>query len=404
MFRKLKFGFFYFKVIENDFYDSVYDLIAITDLSSLRNLECLTLKRWSLFDTSFQGLTRLESLELVECDFKNFKSESFRFVPNLDRLEIKRPINISNINFNELSKLKWLRLAEAWEHFQILKHSNLEKLELVLFRVNFFDGQYLSALPNLKSFRLASPNAVICKMHFIDLIYDFLSRLESLDLYNIHFPDFNSLFFPKICNLKTFSISSCTTASKINHAKLFKQIRQLEKLKIEQFDDFFEGIPSTVFDELKNLTNLDIKLNKLTKVNPKWFLHLTKLESLDISGNQLTRMSKEMFSHLKNLKSLRLFDNRLNQLDVGVFTNLKNLETLDISYNNNLMELKPEVFNGLEKLMDFEMSNLNEDFKLDVDLYQDLPSLKKVRLDKRFKEMLPELSQKYGSKIEFLFD
>lgn len=59
------------------------ECIDTKDLSSFVNLESLSLIRASLNDSSFQGLSRLGSLRLIDCDFENFKSQSFRYIPNL---------------------------------------------------------------------------------------------------------------------------------------------------------------------------------------------------------------------------------------------------------------------------------------------------------------------------------
>lgn len=86
--------------------------LKCVNFKSFVNLECLKLQQLFLTGTSFQGLFRLERLELYECDFESFKSESFRHVTNLKGLSIVNPKNAENLNFQELSKLKWLHLAD----------------------------------------------------------------------------------------------------------------------------------------------------------------------------------------------------------------------------------------------------------------------------------------------------
>ena len=113
--------------------------INIKSLSSFVNLECLKISGLNLTDMSFQGLFRLERLELNCCDFTNFKSESFRYAPNLEGIVIKNPKpndKAKNFYFNlkELSKLKYLHLHGFYNFSQhlssllkmiILKFSNL---------------------------------------------------------------------------------------------------------------------------------------------------------------------------------------------------------------------------------------------------------------------------------------
>lgn len=200
--------------------------------------------------------------------------------------------------------------------------------------------------------------------------------------------------------MKKLALSFCTTQCKINHADLFKQLGQLEKLAIISFSDFFKEIPLTVFDDLENLTSLSLISNNIT---PEWFSHMPKLKSLGLSLNKINRLSKEMFIHLKNLTSFSINGFQLIQFDDGVFSHLKDLENLDISNNINLRELKPRVFAGLDKLKNRDIRKLNDELQLNVDLFHFLPCLKDVSLDERFVTMQPDLSKKYGSKIKFTF-
>lgn len=88
---------------------------------------------------------------------------------------------------------------------------------------------------------------------------------------------------------------------------------------------------------------------------------------------------------------------------ITIYSYLKKLKYLDVSSNYHIRELKAEVFDGLDKLEVLYIKRLNDNFKLDVGLFQALPSLNKVIMDKRFLEMKPELSKIYGSGIEFVF-
>ena len=367
-------------------------------MSSLVNLERLILRRASLFDTSFQGLFRLESIKLVDCDFKNFKSQSFRHVPNLEQLEFTKPRNFNDRDLSVLRKLNCLRLFGSWEHFESLKHDTLEKLELWFEDVDIFDAKIISGLSNLKFLTLDSISDDPRVIKFINFNYDFLSCLESLELKNLRFSSFDIFSFSKLCNLKKLTLARCLAENKIIRDDFFKGLGQLENLIIMGFDHIF------VFDDRENLTHLVLEDNGLNDINSEWFSHIHKLKSLDLSRNMIDQLTKEMFCHLENLKSLDLSQNKLSQLDDGIFAHLENLENLNISCNYEIRELKPKVFDGLEKLIDLDISRLNKDFQLNVDLFQALPNLTSVRIDKRFEAIESELSQKYGSKIRFNFE
>ena len=319
----------------------MFKCIDLKSLSSFVNLERITLNRASLFDTSFQGLFRLESLELIECDFENFKSASFCYLPNLKKLIIGEPKNFYNGSLS--SKLQPFSLeGSRRSFFESLKHDNLEKLDLKFAAdFDYFDGKSLSGLPKLKSLKLASTSTELCKIKSFNLNYDSLSRLELLSLARFHFSSFDTFILPELSNLKVFALLCCKTESKINHADLFKRLRHLETLVIVDFDDFFTDIPSTVFDGLENLTRLEIPMNKLTNINPEWFSFLKNLSILSLSACQLNQLS-----------------------DVGAFIHLKNLEYLKIFKKNDQLALEPDVFNELKKLKKVRFFSLNLPFEL----------------------------------------
>lgn len=376
------------------------------NLSSLVNLQRLTLNRGRLLDSAFQGLSSLVYIELIECDFENFKSsESFDYVPNLEKLTIIDCKNLLELNLNECSRLKAenLKLYGSFEELKSLKHESLETLSLNLSKDKSFDGKFISGLPKLKTLNLnyysgsGNENKVV---NCVNLNYDFVSSLESLFLKSFSFSSSDILYLPESCNLKILTIAHCRTECKINHADLFKRLRKLEELEIVGFISFLNGIP---FNELENLTALYLRANKLTEIDPDWLSHMPNLKILDLYKNQINRVKKEMFTHLKNLTCLNLSDNELSQLDDDVFVELKNLEKLDISSNQSIRELKPQAFAGLDKLIYLNISSLNSDFRLDLDLFQALPSLKTVILGRRLNGMQSELSQKYGSNIIFNF-
>ena len=104
-------------------------------MSSFVNLEYLTLSQVSLFDTSFQGLSRLGRLYLIECDLENFKSESFRYVRNLEHLDFKKSTKLNDINLKELNKLTFLRLTGFSKVFESLKNI---KIVLYALHANLF--------------------------------------------------------------------------------------------------------------------------------------------------------------------------------------------------------------------------------------------------------------------------
>lgn len=357
--------------------------VKIENMFKFVNLECLNLERVSLSDSSFKGLTRLQRLELIECDFENFKCKSFRNVPNLEILFIKKPFYFNlDANFQELSKLKWLNISNFSN--LSLKHDNVEILEIELENNQNFEYSNVNFLPKLKALRLSSKSGI---PQSINLNNDYFSCLESLflDTLKISTLRISSMY---LSNLKYLSFININIDSD-GFCDILKGYRQLEKLEIVSFGNFFNKIPYDFFDDLENLTHFNLRLNRLIDINPKWFSHMPKLRNLELGFNQIGIVSKEFFCHLKNLTSLSLICTEIYQLEENFLSNffnyLKNLEYLEIFFNNkSRQKLTPKVFNGLKKLKNLKIKYLKNDgnFQLDIDmvkaLSKKLPNLNNV--------------------------
>lgn len=379
-------------------------------MSSLVNLEYLTLKRVFLSDTLFQDRTCLKRLELIDCDFERFTSDSFRNMPNLEGLIIGSPEKLDlneDLNLKDLIKLKWLHLV-GFSNVNIREQTSpdLSLLIIELKDGGSFNAKCISGIPNLKTFILSSMNderEYIPRR--ISLNHNFLSSLESIYIENIDIPAF-SISFPKRCpKLTTLSFNSCTSRGKKFDFNVLKMFTQLEKLRLRvNLTNLSFEIPSDFFDNFLNLTNLEICLNTMTKLNPVWFSRMSNLKILNLSGNRITHVEKETFRNLTSLTELWLCYNEIRELDDGVFSSLKNLEYLSLFYNDKLISMKPKVFEGLDKLAEIQMRDLNDELQLDINIFQAFSSLKLVYLDIWFEDRQQELTQKYGSEIKFKFD
>lgn len=209
--------------ISNQSYRSAF---KIQSLSSLTNLRYMCLERAELTDNSFQGLINLERLDLDQCLFKDFTSESFRHIPNLEFLSIDSPENFGNINFTELTRLKCLRIVNLIEFsfigylslnkdlnglavsnhyftkFEVLpfifRNSTVNTLELEFENLEKFDTKWLKSSANLRNLSLCNTgnNLKCMAIDFSDLGF-----LESIYFENIKFESLD-LAFEKLTNLK----------------------------------------------------------------------------------------------------------------------------------------------------------------------------------------------------------
>jgi len=73
------------------------------------------------------------------------------------------------------------------------------------------------------------------------------------------------------------------------------------------------------FEDLENLTELDLSHNGITEIELGSFSNLTKLESIDLSHNNITHIHKNIFDSLPNLEEIRLYYNQLTDSDDATF-------------------------------------------------------------------------------------
>jgi Leucine-rich repeat (LRR) protein len=108
-------------------------------------------------------------------------------------------------------------------------------------------------------------------------------------------------------------------------------------------------ISGRAFNNLFNLTYLDISYNKLSALELDYMCHLPKLQTLNISGNvQLNLMEvRPVFQNLTELRSLSIAD--ITNMPLGIFVPLSNLQMLNIS-GTHLNNETIQILNPLAKL------------------------------------------------------
>ncbi|CAL7949251.1 unnamed protein product [Xylocopa violacea] len=116
-------------------------------------------------------------------------------------------------------------------------------------------------------------------------------------------------------------------------------------------DNELTEIPSVTLKALKNLTVLDLSMNKITRVNDNTFIGL-KLITLKLSDNEVTLAPAAFRGLEKSLKNLNLKGTRQKKVPEAL-RGLKTLAFLDLS-QNSIRELPgpagAKAFEGLESL------------------------------------------------------
>lgn len=136
-------------------------------------------------------------------------------------------------------------------------------------------------------------------------------------------------------------------------------------------DDFFQPFPlnglqmtkcgltqvpyrlfSSFCDKLVNTLGFDD--NQITSLNDNGFAGCRQLTELVLSTNLLTKIKPKYFESLDSLQSLYLSDNRLT--DISGFGNLARLQKLDLRWNV-ITDVDKDAFNGLNGLLQLYMES-----------------------------------------------
>ncbi|XP_052421056.1 toll-like receptor 8 [Carassius gibelio] len=224
------------------------------------------------------------------------------------------------------------------------------------------NGSEFTSLPDLKYLDLSSNR--------IDLAYDYafreLQSLEVLDLsdnshyFTVEGVTLNLNFLKYLPSLKVLNMSNnriYTLTTKTMSSKSLQEL-QFQKNKLGRMWRLKDQTYDRLFEDLTNVTHLDISLNNIKTIPFRIYTYLPKcIQKLVLSENRLTSISWELlrqFPHLRelilsknnilkissnlssdvpSLQFLNLWHNRISELSSGFLQGAVNLERLDLGHN-----------------------------------------------------------------------
>ncbi len=155
-------------------------------------------------------------------------------------------------------------------------------------------------------------------------IFDNLTALETLDLYDSYFESFPSGIFDKLTALTYLDLGYGAFTSL--PSGLFDKLTALETLYLNEGS--FDSLPSDVFDKLTALTDLDLSEGYFDSLPSDVFDKLTALETLDLSKGYFDSLPSGIFDKLTALTDLDLSEGYFDSFPSGIFDKLTALETL----------------------------------------------------------------------------
>lgn len=116
------------------------------------------------------------------------------------------------------------------------------------------------------------------------------------------------------------------------------------------------NLPAGVFDNLTQLTSLDLAATNITVLSVGIFDKLTKLSSLNLFTNGISELPAGIFDKLTQLTFLSLDLNQISVFPTGIFDKLTKLTNLGLS-QNQISVLPTEIFDKLTQLTGLSLSS-----------------------------------------------
>lgn len=217
---------------------------------------------------------------------------------------------------------------------------------------------WASQVPELENscicdYNLARTLSVQCDIVEFNQLLTAIRRYAARTTVDLFYINNSTVSILKNSSLSTIQVnnmqlSGCKIKT-IEEGALIGQENSLRTLNIK--DNELKEIPTNILKTLRNLTVLDLSLNKITHVDDNAFQNL-KLVTLKLADNEITLSSGAFKGLEKSLKNLNLKGTKQKKVPEAL-RGLKTLAFLDLS-QNSIRELPgiggQKAFDGLESL------------------------------------------------------
>jgi Leucine-rich repeat (LRR) protein len=404
-------------VVERRAFDKITGLRSLSlskndikeiDVSYLIDLEVLNLGKNKIAKVNRSMLVNLTKLKYLDLNYNQIDFiDTMAFSRTVDLRYLDLSGNkLKNFVFDlNLSRLVSLNLNEnGIGHLVNGVFSNLTSIKILMIEKNELSALDTSLFSELKQLTLLTfDNNYLEKIDLSELTLS-LGNLVTLSMYQ------NNLKLIKSSN----SNGSCKQVNKIQDFNLYSNIiTEIEPFsfacfglltKLDLWNQKLAYLSSSdIFYGLQSLIYLKLKVNSLTRIYSKTFIHLVKLKFLDLSYNELNYLDYDAFQGLSNLTELLLYENGLKILTSNLFKPLTKLSVLNLGYNklisveekslsgvgnslktlkmfsNRVEHLKSHFFTGLNELL-FLYLEENQISSIEPETFKDLVNLTELYL------------------------
>ncbi|XP_052794228.1 leucine-rich repeat neuronal protein 1-like [Mya arenaria] len=308
-------------------------------------------KEWNMtafsVDLQKNQISRLADVfhVLTDVEVVDLSSNNIQFVISVDfKLNrLLRTLNISNNNISFLGDNAFINIPKL----QVLSLEN-NTLTTTLLTSAIFNGLADLRVLNLRRNALTSlPSDV----------FNPLSSLETLYLGYNHIKTITAASFLNVPKLTALYISH-NLITNFNGSDIFSSSNVLQTLDLSH----------NKIEMLSNLTlpfvqHFDVSGNRLTDINNELFQDMKNLTVLNMNKNLLASIELPVFSKLHQLDLLSMSDQPdLKYLGHQTFKGLGNVHTLVLSHNPNLSFIHTELFNELAtvSIIDLSFNNIKQ--------------------------------------------
>ncbi|KAI9550328.1 hypothetical protein GHT06_001601 [Daphnia sinensis] len=304
----------------------------------------------TLHHGSFRQISQLSNLNLQNNQLEFLPDDLFEDQSNLKILWLEKN-KLEKINqhiFKNLHLLRSLQLgSNKITQFEFGAFNNLQNLLQLNLQNNLLDAlpsHVLQSLVNLTYLDLSNN-----KLANLDKdAFQFNGKLTELFLRNNSLEELPEGIFRNNKMLKKLSLQLNTKLSRIRLG-VFSNLESLLDLDLSNCSFNESSFDKHVFTNLTQLTTLNLARNKLTGLNPDWFLGLASLTHLDLSWNLIPTIENQAFTSLRLLNTLKLNGNLLVKIEANIFQGVGALKSLYLE-DNQLEIIQPEAMRHLTEL------------------------------------------------------
>ncbi len=332
------------------------------ELNSLKRLD-ISMNINEIEPNAFNGLVNLKHLSLISFDtaIKSIEADTFKGLSNLNELLFRCEKREEDEDYQIQAQNLFIHLA------------NLKKLKFYNYVFLRVDKDFFTGLSQLQFLDIRSNNLRQIDANGLNC----LTKLEHFSCTENFLEVFDFQCVANLPNLKKLSLSSNAIESLTNEAIQLSNEKIFSMLEnIELPDNKLTELKQTDFQNMINLSKLDVSGNQIQTIEAKTFNSQRKLTKLDLNKNVLTKINVDMFQGLAYLNHIILSHNKISFVEANSFSPLIHLIILDIS-SNQLTSIDKDMFTGLHKLELVDLAS-NKISRIEPKSFDDLVSLKKL--------------------------